>query len=117
MRRIAFVIVVAAHAGALVFTASADSGMWADREICRAAVKTYFFLRMKPADAVDSGKYFGLRSAAGKVYTCRIAGQRAEIRWVNSSGNLMKSDSTKFRVSAGTLIVQTDMKNETFARE
>ena len=117
MRRIAFAIVVAAHAGAPVFAASADSGMWADREICRAAVKTYFFLRTKPADAVDSGEYFGFRSAAGNVYTCRIAGQRAEIRWVNSSGKMMKSDSTRFRVSAGTLIVQTDMKEETFVRE
>lgn len=117
MRRIAFAIVVAAHAGAPVFAASADSGMSADREICRAAVKTYFFLRTKPANAVDSGEYFGFRSAAGNVYTCRIAGQRAEFRWVNSSGKMMKSDSTRFRVSAGTLIVQTDMKKETFVRE
>ena len=74
MRRIAFAIVVAAHAGAPVFTASADSGIWPDREVCRAAVKTYFFLRTNPADAVDSGGYFGFRSAAGNVYTCRIAG-------------------------------------------
>ena len=117
MRRIAFAIVVAAHAGAPVFAGSADSGMWADREICRAAVKTYFFLRTKPEDAVDSGEYFGFRSAAGNVYTCRIAGQRAEFRWVNSRGKMMKSDSTRFRMSADTLIVQTDMKTETFVRE
>ena len=117
MRRIAFAIVVAAHAGAPAVTASADSSVWPDREICRAAVKTYFFLGTNPGDAVDSGEYFGFRSAAGNVYTCRIAGQRAEFRWVNSSGKMMKSDSTRFRVSAGTLIVQTDMKKETFGKD
>ena len=117
MRRIAFALVVAAHAGAPSFTASADSGMWPDREICRAALKTYFFLRTKPANALDSGEYFGFRSTAGNIYTCRVAGQRAEFRWVNASGESMESDSTRFRVSAGTLIVQTDMMKETFGKE
>ena len=117
MRRTAFAAVVAAYAGAPVFTASADSGIWPDREICRAAVETYFFLRKNPADAVDSGEYFGFSSAEGNVYTCRIAGQRVEIRWVNSSGKRMKSDSTRFRVSAGALVVQTDMKKETFTKK
>ena len=88
-----------------------------DREICRAAVKTYFFLGKKPADAGDSGEYFGFSSAAGNTYTCRIAGRRAEFRWVNTSGERMKSNSTRFRVSDGTLIVETDMKKETFEKE
>ncbi|MDE0373253.1 MAG: hypothetical protein OXI73_12030 [Rhodospirillales bacterium] len=117
MRRIAFALVVAAHAGAPSSTASADSGIWSDREICRAAVKTYFFLPTKPANAVDSGEHFGFRSTAGNVYTCRVAGQRAEFRWVDASGRRMKSASTTFRVSAGTLIVQTETTIETFGKE
>jgi len=117
MRKIAFAIVVAANVGAPVLTASADGGIWTDREICRAAAKTYFFLRTKPADTADSGGYFGFRSERGNVYTCRIAGQRAEFRWVNSSGQRMKSDSTRFRVSDDRLIVETDMKKETFEKE
>ena len=98
-------------------TASADSGFWTDREICRAAVKTYFFLRTKPVDAADNGGHFGFRSDRGNVYTFRIAGQRAEFRWFNSSGKRMKSDSTRFRVSDGTLVVETDMKKEIFGKE
>ena len=117
MRIIMLAIPVALHAGALASTASADSDTWADREICRATVKTYFFLGKKPADAGDSGEYFGFSSAAGNTYFCRIAGRGAEFRWVNSSGKRMKSDSTRFRVSDGTLIVETDMKKETFGKE
>ncbi len=117
MRRIAFSMAVATHAVASACAASADSGTWTDREICRAAAKTYFFLRTRPADAVDGDGFFGFRSERGNVYTCRIAGQRAEFRWVNSSGRRMKSDSTRFRVSDDLLIVQTDMKKETFGRE
>ena len=117
MRKIAFAIVVAAHAGAPAFAASADGGIWTDREICRAAVKTYFFLDSKPADAADSGGYFGFRSDRGSVYTCRIAKQRAEFRWVNCSGQRMKSASTRFQVSDDSLIVQTDMNQETLERE
>lgn len=45
MRKIALAIVVAVHAGAPAFAASADGGIWTDREICRAAVKTYFLTR------------------------------------------------------------------------
>ena len=117
MRIILLAILVASHAGASGVAASADSGIWTDREICRAAVKTYFFLRQKPADTADNGDYLGFRSAAGNTYTCRIAGRRAEFRWVNSSGERMNSGSTRFRVSAGTLIVETDMKKETFGKD
>ena len=117
MRIIMLAILVASHAGALASTASADGNAWTDREICRAAVKTYFFLGKKPADAGDRGEYFGFSSATGNTYTCRIAGRRAEFRWVNTSGEKMKSDSTSFQVSDGTLIVETDMKKETFEKE
>lgn len=108
-------ILVAVHTAALPNFASADSGTWADREICRAAVKTYFFLGAMPADTSDSGKYFGFLGKSGNVYMCRIAGARTEFRWMNSSGNTMTSKSTKFHVRDGILTVQTDMKKERFS--
>ena len=117
MRDLILVILIAANIVALASSASGDNGAWSDREICRAAVKTYFFLGRKPTDTADNGEYFGFSSAAGNTYTCRIAGQRAEFRWVNSSGETMKSDSTRFRVSDGTLVVETDMKKERFEKK
>ena len=114
MRNSILAILVAANAVVFATTASADNGAWTDREICRAAVKTYFFLGRKPKDSADSGEYLGFSSASGNIYSCRIVGMRAEFRWVNVSGESMKSDSTRFRVLEGALIVETDMKKERF---
>ena len=97
--------------------ALADSGVWTNREICRAAAKTYFFLDAKPTDTADSGEYFGFVSASGYVYTCRIEGTQAEFRWLNASGQSMTSKSTRFDVRDGLLTVYTDLKQERFSME
>ena len=110
-------VLVAAHAVLSPVAASADTGYWTGRKICRAAVKTYFFLGSKPADAPDAGEFLGFRSASGNVYTCRVAGTRAQFRWVNASGETMNSGSTTFRLEDDTLTIRTDMKEERFAAE
>ena len=110
-------ILVAVHAIVTPIAASADSGVWTNREICRAAVKTYFFLDAKPTDTADSGQFFGFLSASGNVYTCRIEGTQAEFRWLNASGQTMASKSTTFHVRDGMLTVYTDMTEERFSTE
>ena len=97
--------------------ASADSSFWTDREICRAAVKTYFFLRTKPADATDSDGLYGFRSAAGYTYACRIDETRVEFQWLNASGTALSSDSTTFSVLDNVLTIRTDMRDERFSVE
>ena len=91
-------VLVAAHAILCPIAASADSGYWTGREICRAAVKTYFFLGIEPVDAPDKGEFLGFRSASGNVYACRVAGTRTQFRWVNASDETMNSSSTTFRL-------------------
>ena len=112
-RRFILLLLIAA-ATVLPVAAAADSGFWTNREICRAATKTYFFLRGKPADAKASDELFGFRSEAGYVYTCRINGTQIEFRWVDTSGATMQSDTTTFRMSDDILFVHTDMKEEGF---
>ena len=90
---------------------------WSEREICRAAAKTYFFLDKMPADAPDSGDYFGFLSTKGNVYTCLIRGDEAHFRWINKSGDVMTSQSTKYVVTSKSLVVTTDMKVERFFGE
>ena len=113
MRRFTLLLLITS-ATVLPIGAAADSGFWTNQEICRAATKTYFFLRDKPADAKDSDGFFGFRSEAGYIYTCRISGTRIEFRWVDASGATMRSDATTFRVSDDILFVHTDMKEEGF---
>ncbi len=108
--------ILAAAISLAALPALADTDSWAGRDICRAAVKTYFFLGEPPADATDQGEYFGFVSAAGNVYTCRLAGDRAVFRWLTKSGEPMRSELTRFRVSDGVLVIKTDMSTETFER-
>ena len=60
-------VLVAAHAVLCPVAASADSGYWTDRQICRAAVKTYFFLGIKPAIAPDNGEFWIDYDAAANI--------------------------------------------------
>ena len=99
-----------------VLPALADTGSWAKRDICRAAVKTYFFLSKLPSDVADQGEYFGFTSAAGNVYTCRLVEDRAMFRWLTKGSQPMQSDVTRFRVSDGVLIIETDMSTRTFEK-
>ena len=114
-RRSILTILVVVHAVVSPIAASADSGFWTDREICRAAVKTYFFLDIKPTDTVNSGQFFGFRDVSGNVYTCRVEGTRAALRWLNASVETMNSNSTMFRVLDNMLTIHTDMKEENFS--
>ena len=95
--------------------AASDRGFWTDREVCRAAIKTYFFLDAKPADAPVSGEFAEFRSASGNLYGCRIRRARAELRWVSASGETMTSNSTMFHVLDNELTIQTDTKTQRFA--
>ena len=110
-------VLVLAQAVLCPTTLSADSHLWTDREICRAAVKTYFFLSTRPADATGGDGYLGFRSASGNVYTCQLAGTRAKFRWLNASGEPMTSSSTTFHLAGDTLTIRTDMKKVRFRAE
>ena len=114
-------ILAAIFAGAVVMVstslASAQTEDWTAREICRAAAKTYFFLRGMPADTSDKGEYFRFVSDADNVYGCRLSGQRAVFKWLNNYDEAKTSSSTTFRVSDGVLVIVTDMKTERFERQ
>lgn len=92
-------------------------GTWSDREICRAATKTYFFLSEAPADATDAGRYMGYVSAKGNTYTCRVDGNVADFAWINKSGENMRSRTTTFAIAGPRLTVKTDMMTEVFKAE
>lgn len=96
-------------------TAASDNSIWTDREICRAAVKTYFFLDSEPADAANSGQFSGFRSTSGYIYGCRINDDKVEFRWLNASEEIMRSNSTEYHVLDNVLTIQTDMKTESFS--
>ncbi|WP_298568016.1 hypothetical protein [uncultured Aliiroseovarius sp.] len=87
---------------------------WTDREICRAATKTYFWLSDLPADAPDQGDFMGFVSEKKNLYTCRVDGDVAEFKWVNKSSEKMHSRSTKVEISGPSLIVKSDIKTESF---
>ncbi len=99
---------------AFISTPIFADAVWSDREICRAAAKTYFFLSELPNDAPDIGAYMGFVSAKGNFYSCQIDGGVVDFAWVNKSGENMRSRSTSFTVTDGTLTVKTDMVTETF---
>jgi hypothetical protein len=87
---------------------------WSDREICRAAAKTYFWLSDLPSDAPDQNDYMGFRSAAQNYYTCRIDGNNVDFVWKNDASVDMRSQNTKFIVRGNELTVTTDLAAETF---
>jgi len=97
-------------------TESTAGETWSDRDICRAATKTYFWLSELPSDAPNQGQYMGFRSAKQNYYTCRVDDRVADFRWLNKSSESMKSRSTKIVVSDGTLTVISDMKTERFTK-
>lgn len=97
-------------------TQAVASESWSDREMCRAATKTYFWLKEMPTDGPDQGAFMGFKSAKNNYYTCRIDGNIADFKWVNQSSEKMRSRSTTLDVSGGTLTVNTDMKTESFTK-
>lgn len=90
--------------------------IWTDREICRAATKTYFWLRDLPKDATDQGQYMGFMSADRHYFTCRVDGQIADLRWSDQSSAPMRSRSTRVEIEKGRLTVRSDRKTERFTR-
>ncbi len=106
------------YAIAIAFTATQSfaSEGWSDREICRAATKTYFWLSELPSDAPDQEVYMGFWSAKQNYYTCRIDGDVVDFRWVNKSSEKMRSQSTKIEFSRNKLTVISDMKTESFTK-
>ena len=114
-------ILTAAFACALAIMspslAAAQTGGWTERDICRAATKTYFFLREMPADTSDKGAYFRFVSNADNVYGCRVSGERAVFKWINNYYETMTSRSTTFHLSGNALIIKTDMKTERFEKD
>ena len=90
---------------------------WSDREICRAATKTYFWLNELPTDAPDNPDYMGFRSNNANYYTCRVVGRAIHFVWLNQSAESMQSQSTKFELDEGRLTIISDIKTEKFIRE
>ncbi len=78
---------------------------WTEREICRAAVNTYFSLEEMPVDSEDNGDFMGFKSAAGYIYTCRLEDNIAILKWVNATGDAMSSRKTSFKLNGNTLVV------------
>lgn len=107
--RIVFAMILALSA-----TQTFADEIWSEREICRAATKTYFWLKELPSDAPDEGVYMGFMSERQNYYTCRVDGDVADFLWVNKSFEKMRSQSTKFEINGSTLTVETDMKTENF---
>lgn len=89
---------------------------WSDREICRAATKTYFWLNELPSDGPDQGNYMGFMSAKRNYYTCRVDGNVADFKWVNKSSEKMRSRSTTIQINGNRLTVESDMKTENFTK-
>ncbi len=79
--------------------------LWTERDICRAAVSTYFSLEEMPVNSKDNGDFMGFKSAAGYIYTCRIKNNIAILQWVNATGDTMNSKATSFKQDGNTLIV------------
>ncbi len=79
--------------------------LWTDREICRAAVNTYFSLKDMPVDSEDNGDFMGFESAAGYIYTCRLEDNIAILKWVNGTDDAMTSKATSFELNGNTLVV------------
>ncbi len=79
--------------------------LWPDREICRAAVNTYFTLEEMPVDSEDNGDFMGFESAAGYIYTCRLEDNIAILKWVNAMNYAMTSRATSFELNGNTLVV------------
>lgn len=90
---------------------------WTDREICRAATKTYFWLSQLPSDGPDQGNYMGFMSSKPNYYTCRVDGNVAEFKWVNNSSEKMRSRSTKIEIDGSKLTITSDMKTESFTSD
>lgn len=72
---------------------------WSDREVCRAATKTYFWLDKLPVDAPDKGDFMGFLSEKKNYYTCRINGDIADLSWVNMSSEKNEQSKHKGRIS------------------
>ncbi len=110
--RIVFVIAIAVSA-----TRVFANDVWPDREICRAATKTYFWLKYLPSDAPDQGNYMGFRSAKQNYYTCRVDVDVADFKWINKSSEKMRSRSTEIEIDGSNLTIKSDMKTESFTSD
>jgi hypothetical protein len=106
-----------AACAALVGTQVSAGAVWSEREICRAATKTYFWLSDLPSDALDSGGYMGFASAEQNYYTCRVEGNVADLAWINRSAEDMRSRSTTFSIIGNALTVKSNMNTERFSKK
>ncbi len=97
-------------------TPTFSEGTWSDREICRAATKTYFWLNEFPNDAPDKGMYMGFRSERQNYYTCRVDGEIADFYWLNDSSEKMTSRSTRIKLFGNELKIITDLSTEAFTK-
>lgn len=107
---------IAAVVISFLATQAVANESWSDREICRAATKTYFWLNELPSDGPDQENYMGFMSAKHNYYTCRVDGNVAEFKWVNNSSEKMRSRSTRIEINGDRLTVESDMKTESFTK-
>ena len=100
-----FITPTTARAPSIPQVSLAGQTPWTEREICRAAVNTYFSLEKMPDDSEDNGDFMGFKSAAGYIYTCRLEGNIAILKWVNATNDAMISKKTSFKLNGNTLVV------------
>ncbi len=95
-------------------TAVLQGFVWNDVSICRAALKTYFFLKELPEFRNTQERLHIFESNSGNSYACSINGSVAEFIWLNQQGKTMTSKSTLFSFSNSNLEVISDMQTEIF---
>lgn len=107
-------LLIAAAFHMMPLTATAESGNWTEREICRAATQVYFFLSSPPEDiSIEEGEMHFI-SATGSIYQCRLTSSTAVLSWTNNSGKGMVSESTRYVVYGDKLQVNTDLSEKIF---
>lgn len=80
---------------------------WDHMDICGRAVQTYFYIVTPPRVLDINGNTYSFEGKTGHHYNCRIEGERVALDWINLTGELMYSDSTRFSVGADRKLTVT----------
>lgn len=100
--------------------AHAAGDAWSEREICRAAIKTFFLLPELPTDdaAADFRDHMGFQGRNGIVtrqYACRVQEDRVAIRWFKENGDRKRDANTRWAREGDALVIRTQMDEARYA--
>lgn len=77
---------------------------------------TYFFLKSAPLITELDDGWVRLQSSADNIYDCQIIDNTVSFRWISKSNTSMTSNSTKWSMRDGRLIIVSDIMTQTFER-